>query len=69
MVLSRFWLIIFISSVLFVFAGLFLSNSYSIEYVLNGKKDSPILTGERYLKDCSKGFQERLTSAPEGTSF
>ena len=67
MVLSRFWLIIFISSVLFVFAGLFLSQTYSIDFVLNGKKDSPILTGEKYLNSYPKAFQDTLKSAPEGT--
>ena len=37
MVLSRFWLAIFISSILFVVFSLFVGNSYTIDYVLNGK--------------------------------
>ena len=49
MVLSRFWLIIFISSIVFVVASLFTSNNYSIDYMLNGKKD------EDSLKASSEG--------------
>ena len=51
MVLSRFWLTIFISSILYVVVSLFLGKSYTIDYVLNGKKDDPILLSEKYLKD------------------
>ncbi|MFZ9612635.1 MAG: nucleoside recognition domain-containing protein, partial [Crocinitomicaceae bacterium] len=67
MVLSRFWLIIFISSVLFVFVGLFMSETYSIDFVLNGKKDSPILTGEKYLNTFPKKIQDTLRVAANGT--
>ncbi|MFM8596963.1 MAG: hypothetical protein ACKOBN_07725, partial [Flavobacteriales bacterium] len=48
MVLSRFWLVIFISSILFVMFAVFSGQFYSIDYVLNGKKDDPILIGETY---------------------
>ena len=48
MVLSRFWLIIFISSILFVLFAVFSGQFYSIDYVLNGKKDDPVLIGETY---------------------
>jgi spore maturation protein SpmA/spore maturation protein SpmB len=48
MVLSRFWLVIFISSILFVMFSVFSGQFYSIDYVLNGKKDDPILIGETY---------------------
>ena len=47
MVLSRFWLVIFISSIVFVVVSLFSSNTYTIDYVLNGKKDDPILISEK----------------------
>ncbi|MEY3236423.1 MAG: hypothetical protein RI883_524 [Bacteroidota bacterium] len=67
MVLSRFWLIIFISSILFIVAGLFTSNHYSIDYMLNGKKDNPVLIGEKYLNKLPKSLQDSLKIAPEST--
>jgi len=67
MVLSRFWLIIFISSILFIVAGLFTSNHYSIDYMLNGKKDNPVLIGEKYLNKLPKSLQDSLKTAPEST--
>ena len=67
MVLSRFWLIIFISSIIFIVAGLFTSNHYSIDYMLNGKKDNPVLIGEKYLNKLPKSLQDSLKIAPEST--
>ena len=67
MVLSRFWLIIFISSILFVVASLFTSNNYSIDYMLNGKKDDPILVGEKYLNQLPVAIQDSLKASSEGT--
>ena len=49
MVLSRFWLVIFISSIVFVIFSLFSGSSYTIDHVLNGKKDDPILISEKYI--------------------
>jgi spore maturation protein SpmA/spore maturation protein SpmB len=66
MVLSRFWLIIFISSILFIVAGLFLGESYSIDHVLNGKKDDPILVGEKYLGQLPYSLRDTLKTSPEG---
>jgi hypothetical protein len=43
MVLSRFWLVIFISAIVFVVFSLFAGDNYTIDHVLNGKKDDPIL--------------------------
>jgi spore maturation protein SpmA/spore maturation protein SpmB len=65
MVLSRFWLVIFISSIIFIVVSLFSSNQYSIDFVLNGKKDDPILIGESYLNKLSKSIQDTLKKAPE----
>jgi spore maturation protein SpmA/spore maturation protein SpmB len=48
MVLSRFWLAIFVSSIAFIVVGFFTAQMYSVDYVLNGKKDDPILVDERY---------------------
>jgi spore maturation protein SpmA/spore maturation protein SpmB len=67
MVLSRFWLVIFISSILFVVASLFLGNSYSIDNILNGKKEEPILISEKYLEQLSVSIQDSLKIAPENT--
>ncbi len=67
MVLSRFWLVIFISSIFFIVAGLFTSNHYSIDYMLNGKKDNPVLIGEKYLNKLPKSLQDSLKIAPEST--
>ena len=67
MVLSRFWLVIFISSIFFIVAGLFTSNHYSIDYMLNGKKDNPVLIGEQYLTKLPKSLQDSLKIAPEST--
>lgn len=49
MVLSRFWLVIFISSIIFVVVSLFSGTTYTIDYVLNGEKGNPILISEKYI--------------------
>ena len=51
MVLSRFWLAIFISSIVFVVFSLFSGSNYTIDYVLNGEKGDPILISEKYLDE------------------
>jgi spore maturation protein SpmA/spore maturation protein SpmB len=65
MVLSRFWLVIFISSIFFIVISLFSSNQYSIDFVLNGKKDDPVLIGETYLNKLPKSLQDTLKKVPE----
>jgi spore maturation protein SpmA/spore maturation protein SpmB len=67
MVLSRFWLIIFISSILFVVTGVFTSRNYSIDFVLNGKKDNPILIGEKYMGQLPITLRDSLKNSREGT--
>ncbi|SHI38315.1 nucleoside recognition domain-containing protein [Flavobacterium terrae] len=67
MVLSRFWLVIFISSILFVVVSLFTGNSYTIDYVLNGKKDEPILISEKYLNQVPKFIADSIEKAPNMT--
>ncbi|MWB93691.1 spore maturation protein [Flavobacterium sp. GA093] len=49
MVLSRFWLVIFVSSILFVVVSLFSGTNYTVDYVLNGTKGDPILISEKYI--------------------
>lgn len=67
MVLSRFWLTIFISSLLFVVVSMFTGNNYSVDYVLNGKKDDPILISEKYLKEIPKFIQDSIQKSEEKT--
>lgn len=67
MVLSRFWLVIFISSIVFVIIALFTGNSYSIDYVLNGKKDDPILISEKYREQLPSFIKDSIDKAPEKT--
>ncbi|MES2747697.1 MAG: nucleoside recognition domain-containing protein [Bacteroidota bacterium] len=67
MVLSRFWLAIFISSIVFVIFSLFIGNSYTIDYVLNGKKDDPILISEKYLNEIPAFVKDSIETAPDKT--
>lgn len=67
MVLSRFWLIIFISSIIFIVSGVFTSRNYSIDFVLNGKKDDPVLIGEKYLNQLPSNLQESLIKSTDGS--
>jgi hypothetical protein len=48
MVLSRFWLVIFISSIIFYIEFVH-RNTYTIDFVLNGVKGDPVLVSEKYL--------------------
>lgn len=67
MVLSRFWLVIFISSIIFVIFSLFSGNNYTIDFVLNGKKDDPILVSEKYLQDLPAFIKDSIEKAPDKT--
>jgi len=67
MVLSRFWLVIFISSIFFIVFGLFSSQYYSIDYVLNGKQGEPLLIGEKYIKEIPQFVQDSLQIAEDKT--
>lgn len=67
MVLSRFWLAIFVSSIAFIIIGLFTNNYYSIDYVLNGKQGEPILIAEKYLKDVPQAVQDSILRSKENT--
>ena len=67
MVLSRFWLAIFISSIVFVVISLFLGDSYTIDFILNGKKDDPILLSEKYINQVPLFISDSIEKAPEQT--
>lgn len=63
MVLSRFWLVIFVCSITFIIVGLFTKQYYSIDYVLNGKQGEPLLIGEKYLNEVPKFIQDSLQNS------
>ena len=67
MVLSRFWLAIFVSSILYVVIGLFAGNNYTVDYILNGKKDDPILISEKYLEQIPAFIKDSIEKAPDKT--
>ena len=67
MVLSRFWLVIFISSIFFVLFAVFTGQFYSIDYVLNGQKDDPILIRETYKWNLPHSFVESMARADNNT--
>nr|WP_278020093.1 hypothetical protein [Flavobacterium ginsengisoli] len=67
MVLSRFWLAIFISSIVFIVVSLFTANTYTIDSILNGKKDDPILVSEKYLEELPAFLKDSIKKAPDQT--
>jgi spore maturation protein SpmA len=67
MVLSRFWLVIFISSILFVMISLFSGKNYTIDHVLNGKKDDPILISEKYIEQIPTFIKDSINKSEEKT--
>ena len=60
MVLSRFWLIIVLSSVVYILATLAGGRQYSIDYVVNGKKDDPLLVKEMYVTQLPVAIADSL---------
>ncbi|MFC5682155.1 nucleoside recognition domain-containing protein [Flavobacterium sp. MAHUQ-51] len=67
MVLSRFWLAIFISSIAFIFVSLFTNDAYTIDNVLNGKKDEPILINEKFTEQLPAFIKDSIKKAPDQT--
>ncbi|WP_264520105.1 nucleoside recognition domain-containing protein [Flavobacterium sp. N1994] len=67
MVLSRFWLAIFVSSIAFVVFSLCVGGNYTIDNILNGKKDDPILISEKYLEQVPVFVKDSIKKAPEQT--
>ena len=67
MVLSRFWIAIFVSSIIFVFISFFTGNSYSVDYILNGQKDEPILISEKYLEQIPTWVKDSLATKKDNT--
>ena len=67
MVLSRFWLAIFISSILFVVISLFSGNTYTIDFLLNGKKDDPVLVSEKFLNEIPVAIKDSILKSKDST--
>ena len=67
MVLSRFWLVIFVSSIVFIVISHIAGNSYTIDFILNGKKDDPILVSEKYLNQVPLFIKDSIANAPNKT--
>lgn len=67
MVLSRFWLAIFISSIAFIVISLFSGNSYTLDFILNGQKDDPILISEKYIDQLPPFIKDSIDNAPDKT--
>ncbi len=65
MVLSRFWLIIIIVSVVYVLGLLATGNSYSIDYVVNGKKDEPLIIKESYLNALPVAIKDSIAQSKD----
>ncbi len=67
MVLSRFWLAIFISSIAFVVFSFFIGNSYTTDFILNGQKDDAILISEKYINQVPVFVKDSIAKAPDKT--
>jgi len=65
MVLSRFWLTIFISSIVFILISLVLGHHYGLDYIINGKKDDPIQIGEKYLNEVPAFIRDSIQKSDE----
>ncbi len=67
MALSRFWVVLFLASIAYLFFLLFSGRFYAIEFVVNGKKDEPLLQREFYLEQASPELRSSLQSAADHT--
>ncbi len=65
MAISRFWLSIIIVSIAFIFGSMVLGKHYSLDYIVNGKKDEAILIKECYLNQLPKLMQDSLLKSAE----
>ncbi len=65
MALSRFWLAIIFTSVVYILAMLTWGSSYSIDNIVNGKKDDPILVKEVFIGQLPLSLRDTLTKAKD----
>lgn len=67
MVLSRFWLSIFIGSIVFIGIALFTGNFYTVDFLINGKKDDKILIAEKFPNEIPAFIADSLSKADDKT--
>jgi spore maturation protein SpmA len=67
MALSRFWLAIFIFSILFIFFDLIMDKHYSLDHMINGKKDDKILIAEKYPSEIPAFIWDSLQKSENNT--
>jgi len=67
MVLSRFWLTIFLASIAFIIFGMFTGNAYSLDFILNGKKDDQMQVSEKYLGQVPRFVQDSIARSKDQT--
>jgi len=65
MVLSRFWLSICVASLLFIGYAFVSGSLYSVDALLNGKKDDPVLIGAQTLESLPPALQDSIVKADE----
>jgi spore maturation protein SpmA len=63
MALSRFWLTIFIASILIVLFSLLSGTNYSLDYTLNGAKGDLILVGETKIENLPNYIKDSFLNA------
>lgn len=66
MVLSRFWLTLFLLPILFLIGSLLMGNRYSLDFAINGKRDEPMLRAEYYPQQLPAPLRDSLLAAPNG---
>src|SRR5436305_1333702 len=67
MALSRFWVGLFLASIVYLLVLLFSGKFYAIEFAVNGKKDEPLLRREFYIDQASPELRSSLQSASDHT--
>jgi len=65
MALSRFWLTIIAVSIIYILVLLTTGSSYSIDNIVNGKKDDPILVKEIFKSQAPAYLTDSLTKAKD----
>ncbi len=67
MVLSRFWLSIFIASIVFIGIALVTGNFYTVDFLINGKKDDKILIAEKFPNEIPTFIADSLSKTDDKT--
>lgn len=65
MILSRFWMIIILVSISYLLVQLVDGSAYSLDYVINGKKDDPIIKKELYPTELPSDVLESLKKSKD----